>query len=122
MEEDAFALPFGGDVEGAAPPGDAEVGSVLGDGVVGGVAVLFGSVGAGSEFAPVVLLDGGGEGDVDAGEAIEETPAAGGLVDGERFGFAAEDAVLPRCLRGGRVRRSSTRLFRRSRDASRRRG
>ncbi len=48
-----------------------------------------------AEFAPVVLLDGGGEGDVDAGEVVEETPAAGGFVDGEGFGFAAEDAVLP---------------------------
>ncbi len=65
------------------------------DGVVGGVAVLFGRVGAGAEFSPVVLLDGSGEGDVDAGEVVEETPAAGGFVDREGFRFAAEDAVLP---------------------------
>ena len=79
----------------AAPPGDAEVGAVLRDGVVGGVAVLFGGVGALAEFAPVVLLDGGGEGDVDAVVVVEGSPAAGGFVDGEWFGFAAEDAVLP---------------------------
>ena len=42
-----------------------------------------------------MLLDGGGEGDVDAGEVVEEAPAAGGFVDGEGIGFAAEDAVLP---------------------------
>ncbi len=95
VEEDALALPFGGDVDLFAPPRDAEVGAVLRDGVVGGVAVLFGGVGAGAEFSPVVLLDGGGEGDVDAGEVVEEAPAAGGFVDGEWFGFAAEDAVLP---------------------------
>ncbi len=95
VEEDAFAFPVGGDVDLLAPPGDAEVGAVLGDGVVGGVAVLFGGVGAGAEFGPVVLLDGGGEGDVDAGEVVEEAPAAGGLVDGEWIGFATEDAVLP---------------------------
>ncbi len=95
VEEDALALPVGGDVDLLAPPGDAEVGAVLGDGVVGGVAVLFGGVGALAEFAPVVLLDGGGEGDVDAIVGAEESPAAGGFVDGEGFGFAAEDAVLP---------------------------
>ena len=60
VEEDAFALPFGGDVDLPAPPGDAEVCAVLRDGVVGGVAVLVGCVGAPAEFAPVVLLDGGG--------------------------------------------------------------
>ncbi len=95
MEEDALVFPFGGDLDLLAPPGDAEVDAVLGDGIVGGVAVLFGGVGAAAEFAPVVLLDCGGEGDVDAGEVVEETPASGGLVDGERIGFAAEDAVLP---------------------------
>jgi hypothetical protein len=68
VEEDALALPFGGDVDGrAAPPGDAEVGSVSWDGVVCGVPVLVGGVGATAKFAPVVLLDGGGQGDVDAG-------------------------------------------------------
>ncbi len=92
VEEDAFALPVGGDVDLLAPPGDAEVGSVLRDGVVVGVAVLFGGVGAAAESAPVVLLDGGGEGDVDAGEVVEETPAASGFVDGERGAFAVEDA------------------------------
>jgi hypothetical protein len=30
VEEDAFALPFGGNVDKATPPGDAEVGSVFG--------------------------------------------------------------------------------------------
>ena len=64
------------------------------DGVVGGVAILFGGVGAAAEFAPVVLLDGGGEGDVDAVVGAE-APAAGRFVDGKGFGFAAEDAVLP---------------------------
>ena len=53
---------------------------------------LRGCRGGCAEFAPVVLLDGGGEGDVDAGEVVEETPAAGGLVDGEWGAFAVEDA------------------------------
>jgi hypothetical protein len=44
--------------------------------------------------APVVLLDCGGEGDVDAGEVVEEI-RAGGFVDGEWSAFAAEDTVLP---------------------------
>ncbi len=129
VEEDALALPVGGDVDLLAPPGDAEVGAVLRDGVVGGVAILVWCVRTRrlvfscTEFAPVVLLDGGGEGDVDACEVVEETPAAGGLVDGERRGFAAEDAVLPGDVFGeDRAGRSSIRLFRRSRDASRRRG
>jgi hypothetical protein len=65
----------------------------LRDGVVGGVAVLFGGVGTGAEFAPVVLLDRGGEGDVDAGEVIEGLPASRGLVDRERGALAVEDAV-----------------------------
>jgi hypothetical protein len=40
----------------------------------------------------VVLLDGSGKCDVDAGEVIEEVPAAAGLVDGEGRAFAVEDA------------------------------
>ena len=98
VEEDALAFPFGGDVELATPPRDAEVGSVLRDGVVGGVAVLFGGVRArslviaSSEFAPVVLLDGGGEGDVDAIVGAKSSPAAGGFVDRKWGAFAVEDA------------------------------
>src|SRR5437868_2300424 len=98
VEEDAFALPFGGNVDLLAPPGDAEVGAILWDGVVGGVTILFGGVGArslvitSSEFAPVVLLDGGGQGDIDAVVGAKGSPAAGGFVDGEGRAFAAEDA------------------------------
>src|SRR5260370_23509013 len=60
--------------------------------------MLCGGVGARSlvftsaEFAPVVLLDGGGEGDVDAGEGVEQSPASGGFVDGEGGAFAVEDS------------------------------
>ncbi len=59
VEEDALALPVFRNFDLAVPPGDAEVGSVLGDGVVGAVAVLLGGVGALAELAPEVLLDCG---------------------------------------------------------------
>ena len=74
MEEDALAAEIGGDVDAAMEPGDAEVGAVLRDVVVGGcaggsvgVAVLLGRVGAAAVLAPEVLLDGGGQRDLETG-------------------------------------------------------
>ncbi len=110
VEEDALAAELGGDVDGAMEPGDAEVGAVLRDVVVGGrlgrvgrgVTVFLGCVGARlavfacAVLAPEVLLDGGGECDLEAGGWRERSPAAGGRVDGQRLVFAAELAVNPR--------------------------
>ena len=74
----------------AVEPGDAEVGAVLRDVVVGGwlgrigrgVAILLGRVRAAAVLAPEVLLDGGGKRDLEAGVVRECGPAAGGRVDG----------------------------------------
>ena len=99
VEEDALALPFRGDVDLLAPPRDPEIGAVLRDGIVRGVAVLVGSVGALAEFAPIVLLDRSRKGDVDAVEMVEEI-RAGGFVHGEWSAFAAQDTVLPRDVFG----------------------
>ncbi len=83
VEEDAFALHGCGDVDGAVPPGDTEVCAVLWDGVVGGVAIFFGCVGAGAVGAPEVLLDRRGEEDFFSCLWREDVPASGGWVGGK---------------------------------------
>src|SRR5215469_1521511 len=74
VEEDSLAAHGGGDVDAAVPPGDAEVGAVLRDVIVGGglrwisrsITVFLRRVGTAAVLAPEVLFDGGWEGDLKA--------------------------------------------------------
>lgn len=113
VEEDAFAAHAGGDFDGTVPPGDAEPGAVLREGVFGGVTVLVGRIGALAKFAPQVLLDGAREGDAKIAGRVrrENLPATGRDVHWKRLaaGHGAvwargdlvgqvEGVVLPLCL------------------------
>ena len=72
-------FPFSRNVDGAIPPGDAEIGAVLRNGVVGGIAILVGSVRAAAELSPEVLLDCSGKEDGLAVDFVQRGPASGRL-------------------------------------------